>query len=195
MKFFFGTLTSIALSFLMISSGMAQSFGNSDFINQESTNTKIEDTTSSRNEDASAALPSENPLKTETPEISYNEVVSQDAALNQDASYDRILLFYEDFKISKSLGGNISCSMRLSVIPLTQNKLSNLSIQLIWPEIKTSTVFYNVAPETKSYHNISLLGEGCYSMDKVPNIVVNRCRLKGSSAEECAQKIIWAVKR
>ena len=195
MQIFFGTLSSLIFSFLIISSGMAQSFGNSDFINQESPNTKIEDTTSSQNENVSVALPSENSLEAETPEISYNDVVSQDTALSQDASYDRILLFYEDFKISKSLGGNISCNMRLSVIPLTQNKLSNLSIQLIWPEIKTSTVFYDVAPETKSYHNISLLGEGCYSMDKVPNIVVNRCRLKGSSAEECAQKIIWAVKR
>ena len=39
------------------------------------------------------------------------------------------------------------------------------------------------------------MGEGCYSMDKIPNIVVNRCRVSKMSARDCASKIRWLRKK
>ena len=37
-------------------------------------------------------------------------------------------------------------------------------------------------PNRPTYVEYALMGKGCYSMDKSPNIVVNRCRGKGISA-------------
>ncbi len=137
---------------------------------------------------------------TEAPkaQIRYNQVVTpaQAAALQAgQGGGQHILVFYEDFKISRTLSGQVSCSMKLSVLPLTQNKLSQLSIQLVWPEITSSSNFYDVPPYVKHYKKIALMGEGCYSIDKVPNIVSNRCRIKGMTSEECASLLTWSKVR
>ncbi len=135
------------------------------------------------------------PAAEESPRIRYNSVISSDKASALQASQDEkqyILVFYEDFKIEHTLSGKVSCSMKLSVLPLTKNKLSQLSIQLIWPEIRSSSNFYDIPPHVKHYKEITLLGEGCYSIDKVPNIVSNRCRIKGMTSEECASLLTWS---
>ena len=152
---------------LLSTSALAQSFGNSD-------------------------------LAAPQPQIRYNEIVNKEqAAAMQAPEYktinEHILVFYEDFKISRTLSGEVSCSMKLSVLPLTQNKITQLSLQLVWPEISAVSNFYDVPAQVKNYKKISLLGEGCYSMSAVPNLVSNRCRMKGKTSEECAALLTWAT--
>jgi len=55
----------------------------------------------------------------------------------------------------------------------------------------TTLSFANVAPNTPTAYNYTLMGDGCYTMDKMPNIIVNRCRVKGLSSAQCADKIVW----
>ena len=91
--------------------------------------------------------------------------------------------------------GDVRCSMRFVVTTTLDRKLNNLSFKLKWPEMETALTFQNIMPNVDAYQYYTLLGEGCYSMDKIPNIIVNRCRVADMSAQSCASKIRWLRKR
>lgn len=103
----------------------------------------------------------------------------------------KILVFIDNYKAEKGMDGIVKCSLRVYVLNDMIERIHNLSFQLIWPEIRTSIQMHKVNPGVKTYKDIMLLGEGCFSMDKTPTIEVNRCRVKGKSQEQCAQAIHW----
>lgn len=103
----------------------------------------------------------------------------------------KIFLYYRDFKISRNLNGSVNCSMRFYVLSTLKEKVSNISYRLKWSEIETALAFDDVQPNIATYFDYSLLGNGCYSMDKAPNIIVNRCRVKGLTQRQCADAIEW----
>lgn len=119
--------------------------------------------------------------------------ISTDSDANEDDS--NIYLFYSDFKISRTAATGIGCRVRFHVLNGLNNRISNISIKLVWPGLNTPVSFNNVNPNTENYFDYALFGDGCYQMDKIPNIVVNRCRVKGMSQEACANKIRWLSKR
>ena len=92
------------------------------------------------------------------------------------------------------MSGEVRCFMRFILTSTLDRKINNLSVKLRWPEMETALNFYDVSPNVDTYFNYSLMGEGCYSMDKIPNIIVNRCRVAKMSAKECASKIRWLRK-
>lgn len=106
-----------------------------------------------------------------------------------------IFIYYDNFSINKSMTGDVRCSMRFVVTTTLDRKLNNLSMKLVWPEMETALTFQNIAPNVDAYQYYTLLGEGCYSLDKIPNIIVNRCRVANMSAQSCASKIRWLRKR
>lgn len=112
-----------------------------------------------------------------------NEVVTQ--------NNPRIMLYMRDFKISRNINGIPNCNMRFYVLSTLDEKITNISYRLKWPNIETALSFDNVKPNSAMYFDYSLLGNGCYNMDKAPNIVVNRCRVKGMSQQDCANAIEW----
>ncbi len=105
-----------------------------------------------------------------------------------------IFLLYSDFSVNKLLSGTVTCNVRFQIITTLDRKLTNLSIRLRWPEMETSLSFIDVPPNQMVHHDYTLIGDGCYSMDKIPNIIVNRCRVKGLSQKDCAAKIRWLKK-
>ncbi len=107
---------------------------------------------------------------------------------------DNIFLFYDQFQISGYTAETVSCNVRFNVLSNLDRSINQLDVKLVWPDITTTLSFADVAPNTQTYYNYALLGKGCYSMDKAPNIIVNRCRVKGMTAAECANKIIWLSK-
>ena len=109
-----------------------------------------------------------------------------------DNSY--IFLYYDNFSVNRSLGGDVRCTVRFVVTSTLDRKLNNLSVRLKWPAMETALNFYDVKPNTDTYFVYTLVGDGCYSMDKLPNIIVNRCRVAKMSARDCASKIRWLRK-
>lgn len=109
----------------------------------------------------------------------------------QPADESLIFLFYKDFKISQTMGGLVMCDVKFIILTTLDNNVSNLSVRLKWPEIETTLSFNEIEPNVETYYNYTLVGDGCYSMDKIPNVIVNRCRVKGLSPVECANKIRW----
>jgi hypothetical protein len=112
-----------------------------------------------------------------------NEVVIDDKP--------KTLLYMRNFKISQTLDGKTNCSMRFFVRSSATEKITNLSFRLKWPKIETALSFDDVMPNVATYFDYSLIGDGCYSMDSAPNIIVNRCRIKGMSQRQCADTIQW----
>lgn len=102
-----------------------------------------------------------------------------------------ILVYYDNYKVERSLDGIVRCSMRMYVLNDLPERINNLGLKLKWPEISTTLQMNRVNPGVKTYTDIMLLGEGCYTMDKSPTIEVNRCRVKGMSEDKCADAIRW----
>lgn len=113
---------------------------------------------------------------------------------SSDKEESLIFLFYKDFKINRTMGGLVMCDVRFIVLHTLENKINNLSFRLKWPEMETTLSYNEVMPNTETYFDYTLVGDGCYSMDKIPNVIVNRCRVKGLSQSACANKIRWLKK-
>lgn len=107
---------------------------------------------------------------------------------------EKIFLFYDKFKVTQYLSDTATCDVRFNILSNLDQKINKLDIKLVWPNMTTTLSFADVSPNTQTYYNYSLLGNGCYDMDKAPNIIVNRCRVKGMTAAECANKIVWLSK-
>ena len=104
---------------------------------------------------------------------------------------EKIYMYMRDFKISHSINGMISCSMRFYLYSKVKEKINNVSYRLKWPKIETPLSFSNVETETPIYKDYTLLGDGCYDLDAAPNIIVNRCRIKGRTQQHCSSIIQW----
>lgn len=107
---------------------------------------------------------------------------------------ENIFLFYDNFKITNYMANTATCDVRFNILSNLDRKVTQLDVKLVWPDITTTLSFSDIPPNTQTYYNYSLIGNGCYGMDVAPNIIVNRCRVKGLSASECASKLLWLSK-
>lgn len=105
-----------------------------------------------------------------------------------------ILMYMKDFNVYRSPSGQTRCSVQFALATTLGTKISNISYRLQWPKMDTVLSFSDVAPMVENHFNYSLLGDGCYSMDKSPNIIINRCRVKGMSQRACAEKVRWITR-
>ena len=103
----------------------------------------------------------------------------------------KIFMYIKDLKIYRSISGLTSCDVSIFIITNLDQRLVSFDAKLVWPGLTTAVSFANVSPNTQTYYNYTLMGDGCYSLDKFPNIVVNRCRVKGLSSAACASRITW----
>ena len=99
---------------------------------------------------------------------------------------ENIFLFYDEFKITNYMANTATCDVRFNILSNLDRKITQLDVKLVWPDITTTLSFSDISPNTQTYYNYSLIGNGCYGMDVAPNIIVNRCRVKGFTASECA---------
>lgn len=107
---------------------------------------------------------------------------------------EKIFLFYDKFKITNYISKTATCDVRFNILSNMDRKITQLDVKLVWPDMTTTLSFSDIKPNTQTYYNYALIGNGCYNMDVAPNIIVNRCRIKGYTAAECADKLIWLSK-
>lgn len=123
--------------------------------------------------------------------VAVNRVLKPGEQPDENEDQELIFIYYKDYRVRRMATGRVECDVKFVVLTSLNQKLSNLSLKLRWPKLTTSVVFLDVNPNIQVYHDYTLMGEGCYSMDKIPNIIVNRCRIKGLSQADCAKKIRW----
>ena len=102
-----------------------------------------------------------------------------------DEEKEAIYIYYKDFKMVRNVG-QTACDVRFVLVTKLADKLSSISMRLVWPDLATKLTYDNVQPGIENYYDYRFYGEGCYSLDKLPNITVNRCRLKNKTQRECA---------
>ncbi len=130
--------------------------------------------------------------KNQQPQKRYTTVGGITVETDDEDDDDQLILLYmKNYSVYNSPSGRTRCSMRFAVATTLKEKLSNISYRLKWKDMETVLSFSSVPPGVENYFDYELLGDGCYNMDKRPNIVVNRCRVKGLTQQECANKIRW----
>lgn len=105
-----------------------------------------------------------------------------------------IYVFYSDFSVGSMMNGSTTCDVKFQILTTLDRKLNSLALRLKWPKMNTPLTFIDVNPNQQYHFTYTLLGDGCYSMDKIPNMVINRCRVKGMTQEECARRVRWLRK-
>lgn len=115
----------------------------------------------------------------------------KDQVVLSDNADRKILVYYDDYKLDKGLDNIVRCSMRIYVLNDLEEKISDLSFKLKWKKVSTNIQMNHLNPGVRTYSDIMLLGDGCYNMDKVPTIEINRCRVKGKTQEQCADAVKW----
>ena len=106
-----------------------------------------------------------------------------------------IYIFYSDFNVGSMMNGATTCDVKFQILTTLDRKLTSLAVRLKWKEMETPLNFIDVNPNQEYHMVYTLLGDGCYSMDNVPNIIINRCRVKGMTQEDCARRVRWIRKR
>lgn len=114
-----------------------------------------------------------------------------DGELVFDDTARSILISYGNYQVHKSFDNWVRCSLRIYVVNDLTEKITNFSFKLHWPEMSTVVQMNKLNPGVSTYKDIVLLGDGCFHIDKVPTIEVNRCRVKGMTQEECADAVKW----
>ena len=127
--------------------------------------------------------------------VSMGQIVRKNNGKLMAAATSSIFLYYDNFSVNKTLGGMVRCNVRFIVMTTLAKKLNTLNVKLKWPNMMTSLSFNDVEPNVENYFDYTLVGNGCYSMDKIPNIIVNRCRVSQMTQEQCAAKILWLKKK
>lgn len=118
------------------------------------------------------------------------KIVNGEMLIDKNAKRS-VLVYYDNYKVSQGLDGMTRCSIRIYVLNDLEEKITNLGFQLKWPKLTTMIQMNLLNPGVRTYKDITLLGEGCFSMNKTPLIEINRCRVKNMSQEECADAVRW----
>ena len=105
-----------------------------------------------------------------------------------------IYVYYSDFSLGQMMNGSTTCDVKFQILTTLDRKLNSLAMRLKWQNMDTPLTFIDVNPNQQYHLTYTLLGDGCYSMDKIPNIVINRCRVKGMTQEDCAARVRWIKK-
>lgn len=106
-----------------------------------------------------------------------------------------IFMYINAIRMNRSATLGTTCRVRFITANGLNKKISNVSVKLVWPQNAMANLSFNdVNPNSEVYLDYMLMGAGCYQLDKLPNIIVNRCRVKGMSQEACAGKIRWLSK-
>ena len=106
-----------------------------------------------------------------------------------------IFMYINAIKMDQYATLGTTCRVRFIMSNGLNKKVSNVSVKLVWPKNGMANLSFNdVNPSSEIYVDYLLMGASCYQLDKVPNIIVNRCRIKGMSQAACAEKIRWLSK-
>lgn len=127
------------------------------------------------------------------PKIVSFKIVNGEVVIDKDKERS-ILVYYDNYQVHRGLDEYVRCSVRIYVLNDLVEKISSLGLKIYWPEISTSVQMNQLNPGVSTYKDIMLMGDGCFTMDKVPTIEVNRCRVKGMSQDKCADAVRWYEK-
>ncbi len=100
------------------------------------------------------------------------------AANVRESNNEKVEIFFDDFSIKKTLGGQIFCQMTFYVRNNTEKMLDSLIASINWSGISTKVSFAAVEPKDVKDVRYALAGSGCYTMGEEPTLEVERCLMR-----------------
>jgi len=140
--------------------------------------------TNTNNQAAKPQQPVTAPQKRIPPNVTRMRITEDGEFVFEEEEY--IYLYYTNFKIQHTASGEPRCDIRFVLFTSLTTTLSDISLRVSWPKLDTGLQFVNVKPGQKYYYDYGFYGDKCYSMSKLPNITINRCRIKGRTQRDCA---------
>ena len=123
--------------------------------------------------------------------VQFKPVGEKNVPFNENDIKPTIELYLDHLEILPTFSKITHCSATFHVRSTLNTPISNISFRLKWPNMETPISFDNVPAQGTSSTSYTLLGNGCYEMDTVPTVIVNRCRVKGLAQEACTNLIKW----
>jgi len=115
-------------------------------------------------------------------------------------SGEKVEIFFDDFNIKKTLGGQVFCQMTFYVSNQTDKMLDSLMTDITWSGIATKLNFSAVEPTDIKTVRYALAGSGCYTMGESPILKISRCLMRAKDAsgkivdvpeEICKQSVVF----
>jgi len=100
-------------------------------------------------------------------------------SMNKD---EKVEIFFDDFNIKKTLGGQVFCQMTFYVDNRTNKMLDSILLDLVWSGIATKLNFSAVEPSDIKTLRYTLAGPGCYTMGENPTLNISRCLMRAKDA-------------
>ena len=96
-------------------------------------------------------------------------------AMPKDAN---ITIYYDDFSIKKTFGGQIFCQMTFYIENNTNMILDALVLNLKWSGLSTNLSVAGVNPNDLNTERYALVGSGCYTMGEDPKLSIDKCMMR-----------------
>ena len=94
-----------------------------------------------------------------------------------------IQLYFDNFRVRRTLGGQTYCQMTFYVKNNGKTQLDSLATGVKWPGIATKLSFENVKPGGVTTLKYALVGPGCYTMGQKPTLDISLCYMRARMAD------------
>jgi len=95
-------------------------------------------------------------------------------------SEEKVEIFFDDFSVQRTMGGQIFCRMTFYVNNATEKMLDSIQATLTWQGISTNVTFSGVEPGDIKTVRYALAGSGCYTMGDAPDLKVAHCLMRAA---------------
>jgi len=100
-------------------------------------------------------------------------------AMPKDAN---ITIYYDDFSIKKTFGGQTFCQMTFYVENNTKMMLDVLVLSMKWSGLSTNLNIAGVTAGDLKTERYALVGSGCYTMGEEPKLTIEKCMMRSFTA-------------
>jgi len=94
-----------------------------------------------------------------------------------------ISIYYDDFSIRKTMGGQIFCQMTFYVENNTKMNLDALTLHMKWSGIATNLNIGSIPANDLKPSRYALVGKGCYTMGDTPELDISKCAMRSFTTD------------
>lgn len=96
------------------------------------------------------------------------------------------------FKVFKDMAGRTKCKFSVTLKSNLDRSIKIMGLSLVYPKTSFAFIFKEVPANGKQVHYITTTDNICYTIAGVPDIDIHKCKIRGATGEECAQRLKWS---
>lgn len=95
------------------------------------------------------------------------------------------------YKVFQSLAGITKCSFSVKLRSEINRQINMIALSLKYPDRSFAFIFRDIPEKGEQIKNITTVGDICYNLGGIPDISINKCKIKSASGDDCAKHIKW----